>query len=99
MFEDGKPKLRSHCGVVFGLIMVIIIFLYAYMRGEIMLNYGDNTIQEPVTENYFDKDYIYDTRDGFRVAFYLTAYDSTSDQAPLDDSYGQVNAYLKTWGE
>ena len=42
---------------------------------------------------------MYDSRDGWRVAFGLTAYDSSSDPAPFDETYGTVGAYIKTWGE
>ena len=64
-----------------------------------MLNFQDNQIQQPKQESYFDGDYVYDSRDGWRVAFGLTAYDSSSDSTPFDESYGTVNAYIKTWGE
>ena len=64
-----------------------------------MLSYKDNTIQEPTQDNYFAPDYVYDARDGWRVAFGLTAYDSSSDPAPFDDTYGTVGAYIKIWGE
>ena len=40
-----------------------------------MLNFRDNTIQEPTQEDYFAADYVYDARAGWRVAFGLTAYD------------------------
>ena len=99
LFENGKPKLQTHCGVLMGFIMILIIVLYAYMKADIMLNFLDNTIQEPSTKNYFDFDYIYDSKDGWRVAFALTAYDSSSDPRELDDSFGILGAYLKIWGE
>ena len=33
------------------------------------------------------------------MAFGVTPYDSSSDSAEFDESYGTVNAYIKTWGE
>ena len=63
-----------------------------------MLNFEDNSIQEPMQENYFAADYVYGSRDGWRVAFGLTSYDSSLEEQ-LDESYGTVNAYIKTWGE
>ena len=98
LFENGKPKLQTHCGVVMGLVMILIIVLYAYMKAGIMLNYEDNTIQEPSTKNYFPFDYVYDSKDGWRVAFALVAYDSSSDPRPLDESFGKLTASLKKWG-
>ena len=44
LFENGKPKLQTHCGVVLGLFMIIIMVLYGYMKADIMLNFLDNTI-------------------------------------------------------
>lgn len=44
LFENGKPKLQTHCGVLMGLTMIVILVLYAIMKADIMLNYLDNTI-------------------------------------------------------
>jgi len=79
--------------------MIVILVLYGYMKADIMLNFLDNTIQEPSTKNYFDYDYVYDSSDGWRVAFALVAYDSSSDPTPIDKTIGKVAAYLKIWGE
>lgn len=99
LFENGKPKLQTHCGVVMGLVMILIIVLYGYMKADIMLNYEDNTIQEPSTKNYFDFDYVYKSQDGWRTAFGVTRYDSSSDARELDETFGNIGAYLKIWGE
>lgn len=99
MFESGKPKLQTHCGVVLSVAMVVIILLYSYMKAIVMFNHLDNKIQEPTISNFFDSNFVYDTRDGWRVAFGLTAYDNMSDQAPFDETYGRLNAYQKIWGE
>jgi len=58
-----------------------------------MLGYKDNTIQEPTSYNYFASDFTYDSRDGFRVAYGLTAYDSSSDSTPFDATFGEVGAF------
>lgn len=52
-----------------------------------------------MSKNHFGADYIYNSSDGFRVAFALVAYDSSSDSTPLDASFGSVGAWLKIWGE
>ena len=44
LFENGKPKLQTHCGVLMGAIMILIIIMYAWMKADIMFNYLDNTI-------------------------------------------------------
>ena len=44
LFENGKSDLKTHLGVVFGAIMVVILILYGYMKVEIMIQYKDNTI-------------------------------------------------------
>ena len=99
LFENGKSKLQTHCGVVFGAIMVLLIIAQGVFKAGIMLNYEDNTIQEPIQENYFAIDYEYGTQDGWHIAFGVTAYDSSSDQTPFDDTIGSVAAFLKIWGE
>ena len=79
--------------------MIFILVSYGWMKASIMMNYDDNTIQEPSTKNYFPIDYEYTAKDGWRVAFALTAYDSSGDQRPFDDSFGTIGAYLKIWGD
>ena len=79
--------------------MLAILVSQVVTKTQTMLNFEQNQIQEPKQESYFDADYVYNARDGWRVAFGLTAYDSNSDNATLDESYGTVNAYIKTWGE
>ena len=69
------------------------------MKFEIMLNYKENRIEEPTTRNYFGRDFTYNARDGWRVAFGLSAWDNSSDAAPFDESYGTIGAYQKIWGE
>lgn len=48
LFENGRRKLQTHCGVVFGAVMVLTLLLYAGMKANVMFNYLDNTIQEPI---------------------------------------------------
>ena len=93
LFENGKPKLQTHCGVVMGLIMISIIFSYTYMKATVMFEYLDNTIQEPTRQNYFGPNFEYDGRDGWRVAFGITGYGSEIDNSPLDESIGTLGAY------
>ena len=64
-----------------------------------MLLYKDNTIQEPLKVNYFAHEHIYDSRDGWRVAFGLASFDAESDQRPFDESFGSISAAIKIWGE
>ena len=99
LFENGKPKLQTHCGVVLALTMIFILIAYGYMKAVIMVDYQDNKIQEPTRSNYFGPDFIYDERDGWKVAFGITAYDNQSDKTPFDDSYGTLGAFEKIWGE
>ena len=39
LFENGRHKLQSHCGVLFGFIMLFILVAYFIMKVGIMLNY------------------------------------------------------------
>ena len=79
--------------------MVTILIGYGVLKAQIMLEYRENTIQEPIEPNYFGNDFVYSSKDGWHVAFGLTAYDSSSDPAPFDDTYGKLRAYTKIWGE
>ena len=44
MLQNGKRKLQSHCGVVLGLIMVMILVFYASWKFQVMINYENNSI-------------------------------------------------------
>ena len=99
LFENSKPKLQTHCGAVLGLIMMALLVTQVVSKTQTMINFEDNQIQTPRQEGYFPADYVYDARDGWRIAFGLTAYDQSSDDPAFDESYGNVSAYIKTWGE
>ena len=93
MFESGKPKLQTHFGLVMSIAMVVILVLYASMKAIVMVQFLDNKISEPKKTGYFAPDYEYDSRDGWRIAFGLTAYDDEYDPASFDESYGTLNIY------
>ena len=62
-----------------GLFMIAVLVSYGYMKLMIMIDFQDNKIQEPTQSEYFDQEYIYDSSDGWRVAFGLVAYDASTD--------------------
>ena len=39
LFENGKPKLQTHCGVVLGLAMISILIAYGYMKAVTMFEF------------------------------------------------------------
>lgn len=99
MLENGKRKLQTHCGVVLTAFVVCLLILYGYIQYLTMSGYKANIIQTPNQPGFFPYDYIYDSSDGWRLAFGLTAYDSSSDPAPFDQTYGTMGAYMKVWGD
>ena len=64
-----------------------------------MLNYLDNTIQQPIQKNYYDIDYEYDSSGGLHIAFGVVSFDSGLDAKPFSDKIGKLKAYQKIWGE
>ena len=64
-----------------------------------MLNYLDNTIQEPVQKNFYDIDYEYGSSQGFQIGFGVVSFDSGLDAKPFSDKFGKLKAYQKIWGE
>lgn len=90
LYENGKDKLKTSCGLLFTLIMVFIIAGYAGLKANVMLDYLNNTIQEPIEENYFGLDFIYTSDEGWKLGFALVAYDSSSDQTPFTKEYGKL---------
>ena len=64
-----------------------------------MLEYLNNTISEPVAQNFYPNDFVYTDKDGWRVAFGLVAYDSSAQEGAFDKSYGEIAAWQKIWGE
>ena len=65
LFENGKPKLQTHCGVLMGILLMAILISYTYMKANTMISFQDNKIQEPISANYFASDYEYDSSDGW----------------------------------
>ena len=37
LFDNGKPKLQTHCGVILGFLILTILFAYGYMKANIMV--------------------------------------------------------------
>ena len=99
LLQNGRSKLQTHCGLIFGITMIVIMLLFGSMKLIVMAEFKDNTIQEPIKLNHFPFTYVYDDRDGFHIAFGLTAYDSSSDPTPFDATFGEIAAYQKVWGE
>ena len=44
-----------------GVLMLILLISYAGHKLEIMLNFGENIIQEPIIERYFDMSEVFDS--------------------------------------
>ena len=65
LFENGKPKLQTHCGVLMGILLMAILISYTYMKANTMISFQDNKIQEPISVNYFGNDYEYDFSNGW----------------------------------
>ena len=55
-----------------------------------MLEYAENFVQQPKTEEYFDMNYVFDSSLGFHVAFGLQVYED-EDKA-WDETYGRMIA-------
>lgn len=100
LFENEKPKLQTHCGAVFGIVMVVIILAFAALKTDELLEYRTMYVQAPNQPNYFDGEYIYTAeKHGYHIAFGISAYDQSGlYQIPLDDSYGKLVAYQRQWG-
>ena len=79
--------------------MLVLLVIQFGVKAKIMIRYQDNTIQQPTRENHYASDHIYTSSNGWRTAFGITHYDQSSDPTEFDESYGTVNAYIKTWGE
>ena len=99
LFENNRRTLQTHCGVVFGFIMMFILFAYGGFKTQIMVKYEDVTIMQPDYNNYFDSEFLFDSSYGWKVAFGLTAYDGGLDKEPIDPRFGELKAYQKIWGE
>mmetsp|Transcript_6905 Transcript_6905/g.8258 ORF Transcript_6905/g.8258 Transcript_6905/m.8258 type:complete len:112 (+) Transcript_6905:128-463(+) len=100
MLQNGKRKLQSHCGVVFGLVMTMVLLFYASWKFNIMINYENNSVQMPKEINHFPSSFVYKAnQDGWRLAFNLVGYDSSTDQDPMNEAYGNVYAAELIWGE
>ena len=86
--------------MVFGLVMTMILLFYASWKFQIMINYENNTVQVPKEINHYSSDFVYKgSQDGWRIAFNLVGYDSSTDPDPLTEAYGTVFAAEYTWGE
>ncbi len=44
LFDNGKSKLQTHCGVVFSVCLVVILIAYGTFKAGIMLDYMENVV-------------------------------------------------------
>ena len=97
LFQDGRPYLQTHFGALLAVILVTILMAYGSFKAEIMIDYEDIKITEPIMNGYFEPDFSHGSKNGFQVAFGAVSYtDPTA--APIDESYGRVVAYEISWG-
>ena len=95
--QDDKPLLKTHFRAILGLIMMIILLSQLASKAEIMLAYKESNIQQPVIQNFFSPRDFYTSKDGWRVAFGLSAFDEWANTEKFDESYGSIHAYKASW--
>lgn len=79
--------------------MAIILISYGSFKSKLMVEYAMVHIQQPHLPSYFESNHSFErSKHGWNIAFGITAYDSTSSQIPLDDSYGRLVALERSWG-
>ena len=44
LLQNGRSKLQTHCGLIFGICLVVIMILYGSMKLIVMAEFLDNTI-------------------------------------------------------
>lgn len=44
LFDNGKNKIQTHCGVVLGAIMISVLAIYGFFKAERMFLFGENII-------------------------------------------------------
>ena len=79
--------------------MISILIAYAVVKLLVMLDFGDNIIQEPHQTNYFDNLHTFNSTQGFQVAFAISAYTQEEEGEQWDETYGELIARQKIWGE
>ena len=58
-FGNGKRSLKSWFGVITGLFLTAIIVFYAFIKLDVLLNYQDITIMEPILRNHFNDSFAF----------------------------------------
>ena len=97
-YDNGSKSLKTWFGVIVGLIITSVLIFYAQIKLNVLLDYQDITIMEPLIRNYFNDTYQFNTGMGLQVAFGLVGYDSSSDPSK-GDAYGEVKIYQRIWGD
>ena len=79
LFENNRRTLQTHCGVVFGFLLAIILISYGSFKSKLMVEYAMVHIQQPHLPSYFESNYSFErSKHGWNIAFGITAYDSKS---------------------
>ena len=65
-----------------------------------LVNHGKSTIRLDVIDFYYEESYKFDLdkKPGLNVAFGVTYYDDNPEAIDIDPDYGELTAYVKSWG-
>ena len=63
-YSNGRRSLKSWFGVCLGLIIFSILVIYAQMKLNILLDYQDVTIMEPILRNHYNDSYEFTSEMG-----------------------------------
>ena len=94
---NGKERHTTKCGVFITFLICSILAVYCLIKLNLLLYYGDSTINQYTKEAYFDENFKWNSTMGMHFAFGLTDFDGN--QEPIDDpDYGQLVARYVHWG-
>ena len=95
---DGNEEYRTLCGSLLSVLTYLLVGLYGLYKLFTLFSYEDYKVQERQQVNYFDALDAFGSEDSFAFAIGVISYDGSGE--PIEDpSIGQVNFFVKSWGE
>ena len=95
--DDGDDVKTSFLGGICSLILLIVVIMYAYLKGDVLINKKDVDILSTVNDMFIEPTERFTNEQGFAFAVAFTGYDSVQEPI-LTPDIGTLVFNHYSWG-
>ena len=95
--DGSKDSLNSLMGTLCTLVLLVVLAMYTYLKGDTLIKRKDVDILSTVKDMHYSPEDEFSYKNGFNFAVAFTAYDSNPEPI-LDPTYGEIIFNHYEWG-